>query len=38
MGPVVRECIPFVAYQFFVMILCMIFPSIVTWLPRALGY
>ncbi|WP_298013010.1 TRAP transporter large permease [uncultured Castellaniella sp.] len=38
MGPVVRECIPFVAYQFLVMILCMIFPSIVTWLPRALGY
>ncbi|MGB6216928.1 MAG: TRAP transporter large permease [Castellaniella sp.] len=38
MGPVVKECVPFVAWQFAVLILCMVFPAIVTWLPRLLGY
>ncbi len=38
MGPVVRECIPFVGWQFVVLILCVLFPPIVTWLPHALGY
>lgn len=38
MGPVVRECVPFVALQFAVLLLCVQFPAIVTWLPRLLGY
>lgn len=38
MGPVVRESIPFVAFQLFVLLLCVFYPPIVTWLPRLLGY
>ncbi|MDY8109910.1 TRAP transporter large permease [Fulvimarina sp. 2208YS6-2-32] len=32
------EVAPFVAFQYFVLALCMLFPPIVTWLPTALGY
>lgn len=38
MGPVVRESIPFVAFQLLVLMLCVLYPSIVTWLPRLMGY
>jgi tripartite ATP-independent transporter DctM subunit len=29
---------PFIVCQFAVLVLCIVFPSIVTWLPRQLGY
>ena len=35
---VAREALPFVILQFGVLILCLLFPPIVTALPRALGY
>lgn len=35
---VAREALPFVALQFGVLILCFLFPPLVTALPRALGY
>lgn len=35
---VAREALPFVILQFGVLILCMLFPPLVTALPRALGY
>lgn len=38
MGPVVRESLPFVGVQLMVLFLCVLFPPIVTWLPRLLGY
>ncbi len=38
MGPIVRESLPFVALQFIVLALCVLFPAVVTWLPRTLGF
>jgi len=38
MGVIVKESTPYVALQFFVLALCIYFPSIVTALPRALGF
>lgn len=38
MGPVVRESVPFVAWQLIVLLLCVFFPPLVTWLPRLLGF
>lgn len=38
MGELVRHAWPFIALQYAVLALCMIFPSLVTALPRALGY
>lgn len=38
MGVIVRESYPYVALQFFVLALCIFFPSLVTALPRALGF
>ena len=29
---------PFIALMYGVLVLCMLFPPIVTWLPRLLGY
>jgi tripartite ATP-independent transporter DctM subunit len=34
----VRNVYPFVLVQFAVLVLCIAFPPIVTWLPRQLGY
>jgi TRAP-type C4-dicarboxylate transport system permease large subunit len=34
----VRACWPFIAYMYGVLLVCMFFPPIVTWLPRKLGY
>ena len=38
MAALIRNVWPYVAVQYAVLILCLIFPGIVTWLPRALGY
>lgn len=38
MMKLVQESIPFVIFQFAVLGLCIVFPSIVTALPRALGF
>ncbi len=38
MMQLVRESLPFVAFQFLVLALCIAFPPLVTALPRALGF
>ncbi|BCH34609.1 C4-dicarboxylate ABC transporter permease [Mesorhizobium sp. L-8-10] len=38
MTTVIRESLPYVYVQFGVLLLCALFPSIVLWLPRTLGY
>jgi TRAP-type transport system large permease protein len=38
MMTLVRESIPFVVFQFVVLGLCIVYPPLVTWLPRALGF
>jgi len=38
MAQLIRSVWPFVAVQYGVLILCVLFPGIVTWLPKALGY
>ncbi|WP_288252046.1 TRAP transporter large permease [uncultured Hydrogenophaga sp.] len=38
MGAIIREAMPFVIFQFVMLLLCVAFPSIVTALPRALGF
>jgi tripartite ATP-independent transporter DctM subunit len=38
MGVIVRESIPFVIWQLVVLALCVTFPGIVMFLPRALGF
>ena len=38
MAELVRHVWPFVALQYGVLLLCLAFPSLVTALPRALGY
>lgn len=38
MGAIIRESMPFVIFQFGMLLLCVAFPSIVTALPRALGF
>ena len=38
MADLIRNVWPFVVLQYVVLALCIAFPGIVTWLPRALGY
>lgn len=38
MGELVRESWPFIAAMYAVLLLCMLVPSVVTWLPTQLGY
>ena len=38
MGTIVHHATPFVVFQFVVLALCIVFPPLVTALPRALGY
>ncbi|MDX5363906.1 MAG: TRAP transporter large permease [Pseudazoarcus pumilus] len=38
MMTLVRESIPFVVFQFVVLGLCIVYPPLVTWLPKALGF
>ena len=34
----IKSAWPFIAFQYVVLGLCIVFPDIVTWLPRLLGY
>ncbi len=36
--PFMKEVWPFVWVQYGILVLCMLFPPLVTWLPRTLGY
>jgi len=38
MGELVRESWPFIAAMYMILLLCMLVPSVVTWLPERLGY
>jgi tripartite ATP-independent transporter DctM subunit len=38
MGELVRESWPFIAAMYGILLLCMLVPSVVTWLPTRLGY
>lgn len=38
MGELVREVMPFIISMYAMLFACMIFPPLVTWLPKALGY
>lgn len=38
MGELVRESWPFIAAMYGVLLLCMLAPGVVTWLPERLGY
>lgn len=38
MGELVRESWPFIAVMYAVLILCMLVPGVVTWLPERMGY
>jgi len=38
MGDLVKHCLPFIVAQYLLLVACILFPSIVTWLPRTLGY
>lgn len=38
MATMIRNVWPFVAFQYAVLVLCMVFPGLVTWLPSVLGY
>ncbi len=38
MGELVRHCLPFIISQYALLVLCIVFPPIVTWLPKVLGY
>lgn len=38
MTTVIRDSLPYVYVQFAVLLLCALFPPLVLWLPRALGY
>ncbi len=38
MGELVRESWPFIVAMYAVLLLCMVFPGVVTWLPETLGY
>jgi tripartite ATP-independent transporter DctM subunit len=38
MGELVRHCTPFIVSQYLLLIACIFFPPLVTWLPKQLGY
>jgi TRAP-type C4-dicarboxylate transport system permease large subunit len=38
MGELVRHCLPFIASQYALLVACIFFPWLVTWLPRLMGY
>jgi tripartite ATP-independent transporter DctM subunit len=38
MGELVRESWPFIAAMYAILLLCMLIPGVVTWLPEKLGY
>jgi tripartite ATP-independent transporter DctM subunit len=38
MGDLVRACLPFIASQYALLVACIFFPALVTWLPKLMGY
>lgn len=38
MGELVRESWPFIAAMYAILLLCMVLPGVVTWLPERMGY
>lgn len=38
MGELVRESWPFIVAMYAILLLCMMFPGVVTWLPERMGY
>lgn len=38
MGDLVRACLPFIVSQYLLLIACIFFPQLVTWLPKLMGY
>ncbi|HUQ76288.1 MAG TPA: TRAP transporter large permease [Burkholderiales bacterium] len=38
MGELVRHCMPFIVSQYALLLACIFFPALVTWLPRLMGY
>ena len=38
MGELVRACLPFIASQYALLLACIFFPWLVTWLPKLMGY
>ena len=38
MGELVKEVMPFILSMYGLLLLCMFYPPVVTWLPKALGY
>lgn len=38
LNELMKSAWPFIAFQYIVLIACIAFPSLVTWLPRTLGY
>ena len=38
MGDLVRACMPFIISQYVLLLACIFFPGLVTWLPKLMGY
>lgn len=38
MGELVKHCMPFIVSQYLLLIACIVWPPLVTWLPKAMGY
>jgi tripartite ATP-independent transporter DctM subunit len=38
MSELVRHCMPFIVSQYVLLLACILWPPLVTWLPKALGY
>jgi tripartite ATP-independent transporter DctM subunit len=38
MGELVRHCMPFIVSQYALLLVCLFFPPLVTWLPKLVGY
>ncbi len=38
MGELVKHCTPFIVSQYALLVACIVWPPLVTWLPKAMGY
>jgi tripartite ATP-independent transporter DctM subunit len=38
MGELVKHCLPFIVAQYVLLAACILFPPLVTWLPKVMGY
>jgi TRAP-type C4-dicarboxylate transport system permease large subunit len=38
MGELVWACMPFIVSQYALLLACIFFPGLVTWLPKLMGY